>query len=313
MILATMEEEKQNDLDAFVQKPQHEGYRDMTVVGLAERLDRFSRICFALYEQHTISLIEGQILLSHEITRRIHFLLFERKVDAFWKIYADPCACYSVNFPEPWSYVSEYPGTSPDCMRNDSNPVIQEVWKPLEIDDSQSDSPHRLQLHKLYDTHILLHLREFIDYPSGRMANEESVRRLRSSEGRSISPSEPHPGGVSSDSNGSGPQTAIPVRSVGEEYDWVVTNLPDARLVDQALTFFDGKPFDVLTVAVGSSGERRVFFDISSFYDREREKCSPVAPCPYCGAALRTEKAKQCFECGMDWRDPTNVIRRGSA
>ncbi len=26
-------------------------------------------------------------------------------------------------------------------------------------------------------------------------------------------------------------------------------------------------------------------------------------PCPYCGKCLRTDKAKQCFHCGMDWHD----------
>ena len=31
-------------------------------------------------------------------------------------------------------------------------------------------------------------------------------------------------------------------------------------------------------------------------------------PCPHCGRLLRNEKAKQCFECGMDWHDPENVI-----
>jgi hypothetical protein len=28
------------------------------------------------------------------------------------------------------------------------------------------------------------------------------------------------------------------------------------------------------------------------------------APCPYCGAQLRTQRAKQCRFCGMDWHDP---------
>lgn len=37
----------------------------------------------------------------------------------------------------------------------------------------------------------------------------------------------------------------------------------------------------------------------------------PTIPCPYCGKDLRTDKAKQCLECGMDWHDPNNVIRRG--
>jgi hypothetical protein len=30
--------------------------------------------------------------------------------------------------------------------------------------------------------------------------------------------------------------------------------------------------------------------------------------CPYCGRLLRNQRARQCFECGMDWHDPQNVI-----
>src|SRR5262245_38996583 len=33
-------------------------------------------------------------------------------------------------------------------------------------------------------------------------------------------------------------------------------------------------------------------------------------PCPYCGKPLRTDTAKQCFECGTDWHDSSNIIRR---
>jgi hypothetical protein len=32
--------------------------------------------------------------------------------------------------------------------------------------------------------------------------------------------------------------------------------------------------------------------------------------CPYCGRPLRTERAKQCFECGTDWHDTSKIIRR---
>lgn len=34
-----------------------------------------------------------------------------------------------------------------------------------------------------------------------------------------------------------------------------------------------------------------------------------TGPCPYCGKALRTNMAQQCFECGADWHDPDNVVR----
>jgi hypothetical protein len=34
-------------------------------------------------------------------------------------------------------------------------------------------------------------------------------------------------------------------------------------------------------------------------------------PCPYCGKDLPTDQARQCFECGMDWHDPSCVVDRG--
>jgi len=36
------------------------------------------------------------------------------------------------------------------------------------------------------------------------------------------------------------------------------------------------------------------------------------APCPYCGQPLRTPKARQCVDCGMDWHDPSHVVKRGN-
>lgn len=39
-------------------------------------------------------------------------------------------------------------------------------------------------------------------------------------------------------------------------------------------------------------------------------KCRTGKPCPYCGSPLRTDLAKQCFECGTDWHDANNIIRR---
>jgi anti-anti-sigma regulatory factor len=34
------------------------------------------------------------------------------------------------------------------------------------------------------------------------------------------------------------------------------------------------------------------------------------AQCPYCPALLPTPRARQCFQCGMDWHDPDNVVCR---
>jgi len=38
----------------------------------------------------------------------------------------------------------------------------------------------------------------------------------------------------------------------------------------------------------------------------------PEMPCPYCGQPLKSALAKQCFQCGLDWHDDDNVVRRGS-
>ena len=43
----------------------------------------------------------------------------------------------------------------------------------------------------------------------------------------------------------------------------------------------------------------------------EMQQRQRTAPCPYCGQPLRTVLARQCLECGMDWHDPKNVVRRG--
>jgi hypothetical protein len=33
-----------------------------------------------------------------------------------------------------------------------------------------------------------------------------------------------------------------------------------------------------------------------------------ATPCPHCGHPLRTDKAKQCFHCGSDWHQATNLV-----
>jgi hypothetical protein len=126
-----------------------------------------------------------------------------------------------------------------------------------------------------------------------------------------MSPSEPTSQDADPNAVGCSPRTAIPVGSVGEEYAWVAKNRPGARLVGQRVTDFEGVPLDVLTLGFESGDRRQVYFDISWFYGRDRRARSSVAPCPYCGAALRTERAKQCFECRMNWHDAANVIQQG--
>ena len=116
---------------------------------------------------------------------------------------------------------------------------------------------------------------------------------------------------VPPDHGGSSPQDAIPIESVSAEYAWLWEHLPGLSLVHQRLTEFEGRPLDALTVRAETGEEREIYFDISSFFGLERARRSSATPCPYCGEPLRTARAKQCFICGMDWRDPINVICRG--
>lgn len=68
--------------------------------------------------------------------------------------------------------------------------------------------------------------------------------------------------------DGSSPDTAIGVGSVGEEYAWVGRHCPGFALEMQALLFDGGKPFDVLSLRHADGRERKVYFDISRFYGR---------------------------------------------
>jgi hypothetical protein len=108
--------------------------------------------------------------------------------------------------------------------------------------------------------------------------------------------------------DGSSPASAIIVSSAGEEYSWVRRYCPGYTVAGQYLTpEVDGKRFDMLVLHSTEGDERKVYFDISSFYGKGKQ---PGPPCPYCMAPLRTPKAKQCGNCGMDWHDPSNVVCR---
>lgn len=48
--------------------------------------------------------------------------------------------------------------------------------------------------------------------------------------------------------------------------------------------------------------------DASSAMTTPRREPGP--PCQYCGVPLATDRAKQCIDCGYDWRDPANVVCR---
>jgi hypothetical protein len=68
--------------------------------------------------------------------------------------------------------------------------------------------------------------------------------------------------------DGSSPEKAIVVQSVGEEYQWVLRNCPGFQPAMQTLQHINGKPHDVLRLQNQSGEERTVYFDISGFFGR---------------------------------------------
>jgi hypothetical protein len=66
--------------------------------------------------------------------------------------------------------------------------------------------------------------------------------------------------------DGSTPDKAIVVGSVGEEYEWVQLHCPGFLPQMQSLQRIRGIPYDVLTLQNDRGEERTVYFDISRFY-----------------------------------------------
>jgi|GEM_PF-172968 len=63
-------------------------------------------------------------------------------------------------------------------------------------------------------------------------------------------------------------ESAIKVRSVGEEYEFVRKNCMDCKMVSQSLIEHKNKPHDVLTLKKANDEEISYYFDISSFYGK---------------------------------------------
>ncbi len=68
--------------------------------------------------------------------------------------------------------------------------------------------------------------------------------------------------------DGSSPDNAIVVGSIGEEYAWMQRHCPGFQPGMQTLQEIKGKSYDVLTWHNEQSEERTVYFDISSFFGR---------------------------------------------
>ncbi|RIJ41503.1 hypothetical protein D1627_05550 [Pontibacter oryzae] len=67
---------------------------------------------------------------------------------------------------------------------------------------------------------------------------------------------------------GSSFESAIKVASVAEEYQWLRTHYPGGQMVEQSLLFHNKKPYDLLEIITEVGINKKVYFDISTFYGK---------------------------------------------
>jgi hypothetical protein len=100
--------------------------------------------------------------------------------------------------------------------------------------------------------------------------------------------------------DGLSPATAISVQRVSEESTFIRARYPNASFLQQVLELHPQGPRDVIVISVEGS-VIRVYFDISSFFGRRKDR--PTAPCPFCRKPLRTPRATQCRHCKKAWHE----------
>jgi hypothetical protein len=135
MILSETEKDKREvlELGAVAQKVSTGLNRDMKIRDLVIYLDMFANRVAQLHEQNKKALIDRQLLLSHEITSKIHDLLSERR-DAviYWHAYESPKRVphtqYKLHYPPPWTFASDYPGPLPRALTDRPNEIVL-LWR----------------------------------------------------------------------------------------------------------------------------------------------------------------------------------------
>lgn len=71
-----------------------------------------------------------------------------------------------------------------------------------------------------------------------------------------------------SERDGTSYEKAIIAKSIPDEYNWLKKNHPGGQVLQQALTKYKGKPYDVLTVRLQDGTKKDFYFDISSFFGK---------------------------------------------
>jgi hypothetical protein len=107
---------------------------------------------------------------------------------------------------------------------------------------------------------------------------------------------------------GSSVDTAVVVQTLWAEYVWLEQHLQGWTVVKQGEVLLRERTYDVLKLQSPNGETRDVYFDISACVKKYHGP--PTPPCPYCGAPLVTDKAKQCRRCFADFHDPDHVVYR---
>ena len=102
-----------------------------------------------------------------------------------------------------------------------------------------------------------------------------------------------------------------PLEDIGIGGFYALLHLLHFELVSQAL--IDSDPVTMLDMMIMRHVVNAREITLYNRVNNPMLEKEPGPPCPYCGAPLRTPKAKQCRICGTDWHDPANILRRKAA
>jgi len=58
----------------------------------------------------------------------------------------------------------------------------------------------------------------------------------------------------------------ISYKGVSAEYKWLKQNYAGYRIIDQKISFFDNKPYDIFTIKTKEGEEKNIYFNISAFF-----------------------------------------------
>jgi hypothetical protein len=133
-------------LDADGRRAEAEIYR--------EYYDKLCRAFIDLHRRNIEAVGTGHLILSHELTRDIHYLLWRYERDTFWSAFGDSQINYWIAFPPPSSYAKLYPGVmmTRTAGGNETEIKDEELWPDSE--ESALDRERLDRISRLLDEEV---------------------------------------------------------------------------------------------------------------------------------------------------------------